>query len=387
MDNFEFYTPTKIFFGDDREKDVGKIIATYGFKKIALVYGKGSIKKIGLYDTVINSLKENNIDFIELSGVEANPKLSLVIKMKEILKNNPAEMILAVGGGSVIDTCKSLSHAYYYENNPFDFNLGICKSTQHLPVGVILTISAAGSEMSSSCVISNDLITPYRKKGFNADSNRPLFAILNPKLTYSVSPYQTACGIVDIMMHTLERYMNANDNCKLADAFAISLLKTVIENGKIVMKDSTNYNARKEIMLASSFSHNGLTSLGKTTFMRVHGFEHILSGMYDSVAHGAGLAILWPCWCEYILDNPAAKEKLTILAKELFHVNDAETGIIKLKDFFKELNMPTSFKDLGFEVDVESLALEYVKYNKTTTNDYKILDINAAKEIFSLANN
>lgn len=380
MTNFDFISPTKIFFGKNKENEIGKIIKSYNYNKIAFVYGGGSIKRNGLYGKIVNSLNENNVEFIELNGVTANPKLSLVKEFKNKIKNQQIDMILAVGGGSVIDASKLLSHAYFYEGDAFDFITRTVKPEKHLPLGVVLTISAAGSELSSSCVITNDEITPFRKLGFNSDTNRPLFAVMNPENTYSVNKFQTACGIVDIMMHTLERFMNNEDESELADSFAIGLLKTVIKYGRIAMENPTNYEARAELMLASSYSHNGLTSLGKKAFMRVHGMEHILSGVYDQVAHGAGLSILWPAWCYYELDNKNANRKLTILAKELFDVEDAKTGIDKLKEFYKELNMPTSFKDLGFEVDANLLASEYKKYNKVNENDFKPIEIEKVLE-------
>lgn len=387
MTDFNFISPTKLFFGKDKEKEVGKIISSYSFKKIALVYGKGSIKKINLYDSVINSLKENNIDYIEVGGVEANPKLSFVKNANKLLKDENIDMILAVGGGSVIDTAKSISHSLNYKGDPFDFNNGIAKSNKVIPVGVILTISAAGSELSDSCVISNDEATPFIKKGFNSETNRPLFAICNPTLTYSVSKYQTACGIVDIMMHTLERFMNPNDNCMLSEMFCIALLKTVMHYGKIAYNDPTNYEARAELMLASSYSHNGITGLGKKQKLRVHILEHILSGCYDEVAHGAGLSILWPAWCLYVLDNKKANEQLTTLAKELFNKNDAIEGIMELKKFFKEINMPTSLSDLNLkeEINIEKMALLYSNNKTKVVEDFKPLDYNAFVEIYNIA--
>lgn len=388
MVDFEFLSPTKIFFGKNKECEVGKIISNYGFKKIVLIYGKGSIKKIGLYQKVITSLKNNNIEFIEISGVEVNPKLSFIKKTNSVLKNQNIEMILAVGGGSVIDSAKSISHSLYYDGNPFDFNEKTnTKDYKVVPVGTILTIAAAGSELSNSCVITNDEVIPFVKKGFNLESNRPLFAICNPLLTYSVSKYQTACGIVDIMMHTLERYMNPEDSCLLSEEFSIGLLKTMLHYGKIVMEDPYNYQARSEIMLASSLSHNGLTGIGKKQNMRVHGLEHVLSGFYDEVSHGAGLAILWPAWCLYVLDNKKANNQLRILAKELFNKDDALSGIMELKKFFKSINMPTSLSDLNLnkEIDIEQMALYYSNNKTKVIEDFKRLDYNAFIEIFNIA--
>lgn len=384
MNNFEFISPTKIYFGKDKEKEIGNIIKSYNFKKIAFIYGGGSIKKIKLYDSIINSLNENDIEFIEIPGVEPNPKLSFVIDAINKLKDKKIEMILAVGGGSVIDSAKLISHAMYYNNNPFDFNEAKATNNNVIPVGVILTISAAGSELSDSCVISNDLINPYYKKGFNSPTNRPLFAILNPMLTYSVSKFQTGCGIVDIMMHTLERYMNYNDNCHLSENISIGLLKTVLHYGKIAINDPTNYEARAELMLASSLSHNGLTGLGKKQLMRVHALEHILSGCYDEVYHGEGLAILWPAWCYYVLDNKKANMLLTRLAKELFDKDSAVEGIESLKQYFNDIGMKTSLSDLKLNkpLDINYMANEFKGKN---IKDFKDLDYQAFIEIFNLA--
>ena len=387
MNNFIFNSPTKIYFVKNYEKQVGEIIKEYGFKNIALVYGKGSIKKINLYNDVISSLKENNINYIEISGVEANPKLSFVKNAKKQLKNQSIDLILAVGGGSVIDTCKLLSHCLHYPNDPFDFNMKNVKTDIIIPVGVILTISAAGSELSDSCVITNDEVTPFIKKGFNSPTNRPLFAICNPELTYSVNKYQTGCGIVDIMMHTLERYINPDDECMLSEEIAIALLKTVMHYGKIAIDDPTNYEARANLMLASSISHNGLTGLGKRQMMRVHGLEHILSGHYDCVAHGAGLSILWPAWCYYVLDNQKANELLTNLAKELFNKDDARSGIDALKDYFNEIGMPTSLSSLKLNkpLDIELMANEFSNNKTKSFADFKTLNHEAFIEICNLA--
>ena len=204
MKNFEFYSPTKVYFGKETEKQIGEIISSYGYKSVLIVYGQSSIKKIGLYDTVINSLNTHNIKFIELANIEPNPKVSKVREGVKLLRNNPVDLILAVGGGSVIDTAKAIACAYYIEEDPWYLNAHLVKPLKALPVATILTISAAGSELSNSCVISND--DTKVKSGFNSDLIRPVFSILNPELTYTVSPYQTSCGIVDILMHTLEQF-------------------------------------------------------------------------------------------------------------------------------------------------------------------------------------
>lgn len=387
MNNFNFYSPTKLYFGKETEREIGKIIKSYNFNNVAFVYGKSSIKSNGLYDIVVNSLNNENISFIELSGVEANPKLSLVKKFKEQIKDKQIDLILAVGGGSVIDTAKSLAHAINYVGNPFDFNIAKAKPNKVIPVGVILTISAAGSELSDSCVISNDEVNPYYKKGFNSESNRPLFAICNPELTYSVSKFQTGCGIVDILMHTLERYMNPNDSCMLSEEFAFGLIKTVLHYGKTAINNPNDYEARANLMLASSFSHNGLTGLGKKQAMRVHGLEHTLSGCYDEVAHGEGLAILWPAWCKYVLDNENANKQLRRLAKVVFNKDTALEGIDELISYFNEIGMPTSLKQLNLKspLDIEKMAISYSDNKTKVIKDFKDLNYDSFIEIYKLA--
>lgn len=385
MIDFEFALPTKIYFGRNKEKDIGVILKENGFHHIAFVYGGGSIKRNGLYDRVVSSLNANHITFFEVSGVEPNPKLSFVKMALKKVRKEPIDAILAVGGGSVIDTAKLISHAYSYPYDPFDFNMKrVTESVKPLPVGVILTIAAAGSEMSNSCVISNDEEIPYVKKGFNAEDNRPLFAILNPELTFSVSPYQTACGVVDILMHTLERYMNPNDDCDLSEKMAEGLLKNVLHYGRIAYEQPTDYEARAELMLASSFSHNGVTGMGKRQLMRVHGLEHVLSGVHDEIAHGAGLAILWPAWCQFVLKNEKAKKQLTRLANVLFDVKTAEEGIHCWYQYFQFLHMPTSLQEINV-YDVENLANVYTENKTKSIVDFEVLDYQAALEIYTIA--
>jgi len=233
MNNFNYYTPTKVFFGKGEELKLGEIIKSYGFKKVLFHYGQSSIKKSGLYDTVIDQLKASNIAYIELGGVEANPKLSLVLKGVEMAKKEHVDMILAVGGGSVLDSAKSISAGAKVDFSPWKFSIKEEEVKDHIPVGAILTLSASGSDMSNSCVITND--ETLEKRGFSSDFNRPLFAILNPELTYTVNKWQTACGVVDIMMHTLERYFsNGDDQEELTDNLALGLLKAVYDAGRLL---------------------------------------------------------------------------------------------------------------------------------------------------------
>ena len=381
-----YFAPTKLYIGSEEER-VGEIIKSYGYKNILVVYGKSSIKKSGLYDTVVKSLEDSNLNYYLEGGVEPNPKVEFV---RNVLKKNyEIDFILAVGGGSVIDTAKSISVSYNTKIDPWEFNKHTEVPKYALPIGVILTIAAAGSEMSNSCVISN--VELVAKNGFNSDLVRPKFAIMNPINTYSVSKYQTACGIVDIMMHTLERFITPYES-ELADNFAIGLLKCVYKYGIIAYNEPNNYTARREIMLASSFSHNGLTNLARPMCFRCHQFEHVLSAVHDNIAHGAGLAVVWPAYAKYIYQNPIALPRFLKLSYEVFNipksndkVHDAYMGIIALEDYFKALGMPNKMSDLGIEKDELLDLSQRVSWNKTRTiNDVIPLTYKEMMEIYEL---
>ena len=388
MNNFDLSIPTKLYFGPGKEKEVGKILKEKGAKKVLIIIGGGSARKIGLFDVVINALKENEIDYRLLEGVRANPDIVLGNKGIELAREYKPDYLLAVGGGSVMDTAKYIACGYYYDGDAFDFNLHKVKPTNALPLGVILTISASGSEMSTSCVMQDD--KTGTKSGFNSELNRPVFAIENPELTYSVSPKQTAYGIVDIIMHTLERYLQPSSENEPADRFAEGLMKSVIEAGKKVMINPKDYEARAVLMLMSSLSHNGLTSIGKTSMMPVHQIEHALSGLYPSIAHGEGLAILWPRWARYYL--PYEVNKFDLLAKNVFNsyiedkVENAKKGISLMEEFFISLQIPHSFKELSIEdeIDVDALANKF-SHDGThaVAHHAKPMDREVAKEIYS----
>ena len=386
MSKYTYYTPTKLYIDEDVNK-IGEIINSYGFKKVLFLYGKNSIKQSGLYNIIINSLDANNIEYIEAFGVEPNPKIEFV---RDVLnKNYEFDFILAVGGGSVIDTAKSISVSYQSGNDPWEYNIHKKVAKKSIPIGVILTISAAGSEMSNSCVISS--LETNDKQGFNNDLMRPLFAIMNAELTYGVNKYQTACGIVDILMHTLERFIT-DDDLMVSSEFAIGIIKTVIKNGLIAYNEPDNYIARKNLMLASSFSHNGLTSMGHTFYFRCHKFEHVISGFYDHVSHGAGLAICWPAYAKYVYKDEAVLPRFLRLAYEVFDVEktdnklvDAYRGILRLEAFFKSLGMPTRMQDLNIGIEnLERFALKLTNDKKTKVVDYIAIDYNRALEIFKL---
>lgn len=385
MINFEFVSPTKIFFGKGQEENVGKIIKKYGFKKILFHYGTSSIFKSGLYDKVVKSLNDENVEFIALGGVTPNPKIDLVREGVKIVKENNIDFILAVGGGSVIDSAKAISHGAKVEFDPWLLFTQEEKPIDSLPAGVILTLSAAGSELSNSCVISNSVINV--KNGFNTDLNRPLFAIMNPELTYTVSKYQTACGIVDILMHTLERYFNDEQNTYFADEMAYGIIKSTIKAGLIAYDEPENYDARASMMIASSYSHNGLTGLGSKFYFTVHKLEHILSGLFDYVAHGAGLAILFPAWAKYTKD--LFNEKWINLGKVLGLKDDenlVDNTILYFENLFKKINMPTRLKEVEvYEKDFELFANRATKNNTIKIVGVKQLDKDDVLKILELA--
>ena len=385
MKDFIFNTPTKVFFGKSKEKEVGSIIKEYGYTKIMMQYGKSSIKKSGLYDVVMQSLKENDIEVVEMGGVEPNPKIDFVRNAIKVAKTEKVQLILAVGGGSVIDSCKYTALGAKTDVDVWEFSMGREKPLDALPVACVLTMSAAGSEMSNSAVITNMQLN--MKKGCSTEFNRPLFAIMNPELTYTLSKYQTACGIVDIMAHTMERYFTLVDPTDLTDRIAESVLKSVINAGKVVMENPTDYEARATIMWASSLSHNGLTGAGRENYLAVHQLEHALSGEYDSVAHGAGLAVLFPAWAKYVYAH--AVQRFAQFARRVWDIDEkddkraAERGIEAMSDYFAALGMPTRISEFGINKDASSRLAELCTFSQTRTiKSYVTLDYQAIKEIF-----
>ena len=371
MNDFDFISPTKIYFGSNKEELIGQICNEYGYKRIYIVIGQGSVKRNGLLDRVLSSLDENGIKYQILEGVRPNPTIDLCHKGIEEARIFAPNMILAVGGGSVIDTAKNIAVGYFYVGDSFDFNLHKAKPKKALPIGVVLTIAASGSELSSSCVIQDD--EKQIKRGFNDDLVRPVFAIENPKLTYSVSKVQTAYGIVDMMMHTLERYFNGSSDNEPADGFAEALLRSTIKAAKTVVDNPTDYDARSVLMLMSSLSHNGITSIGKGSLLYVHQLEHAVSGVYPEVAHAAGLAVLFPAWAKYYVNYDT--DKFNQLAKNVFglsnknKLDNAKAGIVELEKLFAFLGMPKSFKDLGIEnPDIDKLV------NLITDNGERVID-------------
>ena len=360
MKNFTLHLSTKLFFGDDQEHKIGQIIDDYGFENVLIVCGQSSVFKSGLIDIVIDSLVKKNIRYHLYRGVTPNPEILFVNEALALARQEKIDFILAVGGGSVIDVAKLVAVGYFYQGDPLDFNRHLVEAKASIPLGVILTHSAAGSEMSTSSVISDSKNS--FKQGFNTQFNRPLFAIENPKYTLTLSKEQTAIGIVDIMMHTLERYFNQSSKDLLADSLAEALLKNVIINAKRLVKNPDDLEARANIMLANTFSHNGITGMGKEQKMPVHMIEHALSGMFNEIPHGAGLAILFPAWARFY--QKLDREKFDRFARNVFDLHyldpdvNGQLGIKALESLFVELGLDLSLQSFNLELeDLDKIAL------------------------------
>jgi len=385
MLDFTYYTPTKVIFGKDTHKKVGEVIKNYGYKKIMLQYGKGSIKKSGLYDEVMSSLKENGIEVVEMGGVEPNPKLSFVREAIKIAREEKVEMILAVGGGSAIDSSKYTATGAKYDGDVWDFPSRKATPSDGLPVACVLTLAAAGSEMSSSAVISNEEL--HMKRGYNSEFNRCKFAICNPELTYTVSKYQTSCGIVDIMSHTMERYFSVCPPTDLTDRICEALLKSVINAGRVLMDNPGDYEARATMMWASSLSHNDLTGSGRQHVLSVHQFEHALSGEYQEIAHGAGLAVLFPAWARYVYKyNPSRFAQFARRVWDITEQNDeaaALAGIEAMEEFFTSIEMPLKLREFGIPADCTEKLADLCTFGKQRTIPSFIdLDFDDVKAVF-----
>ena len=357
MKDFNFVSPTKIYFGKNALSYLSNELKNY--KKVLLVYGQSSIKKNGLYDEIIKQLLSAKTEYFEVSGVRPNPDIGKVKDGLKLVRENNIDLILAIGGGSVIDTAKSIAASYFYDGDPFDLNLHKVQPTKALPLGVILTIAASGSELSDSCVVMDD--NTKIKQGFNSDVVRPLFAIMNPEWTYSVDKYQTGCGIVDIISHSLERYFSPSEELEVCDSLALTVIKDTIEAGKVAIKNPNNYDARAALMLLGSYSHNGLTSLGKEKQMPIHKMEHALSAYDVRIAHGAGLSILIPLWMESSYKKDI--DKFVRFSEFVFNVKEENKekcsliGINLLREYFKSLGMPVTLKEVNIsQKDVSKIV-------------------------------
>ena len=390
MKDFNFYAPTRVVFGRESEAKLPELIRQYGGTKVLIHYGGGSARRYGLLDKVEQMLHEADIDFVELGGVVPNPLLSKVKEGIGLCCREGVDFILAVGGGSVIDSSKAIAYGVPYEGDVWDFWDGKAVPQVSLPVGVILTIPAAGSEMSSSTVITQD--EGMLKRGFNSDLCRCKFAIMNPERTYTLPPYQTA---TDIMMHTMERYFSKYEDATLTDAIAEALLRTVKDAVFVVLKNPEDYRNRANIMWASSLSHNDLTECGTEKDFAVHKLEHELSGLFG-VTHGAGLAAIWGSWARYVMDKHL--NRFVQFAVNVMGVtNDfsdpratALRGIEAIERFFQQIGMPTSIPALigrkATDQEIETLVVKCSRGGKMNIGAMEILKPADMTAIYRLAN-
>ena len=348
--DFSYYTPTKVVFGKNAEAGIGRLVQAQNCKKVLIHYGGNSAVRSGLLDRIEASLQQAGINYVSLGGVVPNPRLSLVYKGIELCKAEGVDFILAVGGGSTIDSSKAIAYGVANDGDVWDFYEHTRKATACLPVGVVLTIAAAGSEMSNGSVITKE--EGWLKRAYDSNLARPKFAVMNPELTMTLPAYQTASGAVDIMMHTMERYFNPNDNMELTDSISEGLLRTVMKYTKILMQEPDNYKARAEVMWAGSLAHNGLTGCGTGGGdWSCHNMEHEVGGLFD-VAHGAGLAALWGSWARYVYKAaPHRFEKFAINVMGIEPQQDQqqtiEKGIRAMEDFYRSIGMPASLTELG----------------------------------------
>ncbi|WP_042354363.1 iron-containing alcohol dehydrogenase [Bacillus rubiinfantis] len=387
MENFVFQNGTKLIFGRETEKLVGKEAVVYG-KKLLLHYGGGSIKASGLYDTVVQSLAEQGIEIFELGGVKPNPRVSLVREGIKLCKENDIQFILAVGGGSVIDSAKAIAAGVVYDGDIWDLFEGKGQVVDCLPIGTILTIPAAGSETSSGTVITNE--EGWYKRSAGHPTMRPKFSILNPELTFTLPAYQTACGITDMIAHILERYFTNEKNVELTDRLCEATLRTIINNAPIVIQNPTNYEARSEIMWSGTIAHNDILGTGRIGDWGSHDIEHEISGIYD-IAHGAGLATVFPAWMKYVYKHDV--NRFVQFANRVWGIeidlNNLEktalAGISKTEEFLTSIGMPISLKEAGIgEARIEEMARKGTEKGPLG-NFVKLYEADVAK-ILNLAN-
>lgn len=358
MFNFTYYTPTKVVFGKGAEDQAGALVKAQGCKKVLIHYGGGSVVRSGLLGKIKASLDRELVAHVELGGVVPNPRLSLVYQGIELARKEGVDFILAVGGGSVIDSSKAIAYGLAEDGDVWELYDHVRAAKACLPVGAVLTIAAAGSEMSNSSVITKD--EGGVKRGYNNEICRPKFAIMNPELTMTLPPYQTASGCVDILMHTMERYFTPNGTMDLTDSLAEGLMRTVMKNARLLKDNPQNYDARAEVMWAGSLSHNGLTGCGSDGGdWAPHGLEHEMGGMFD-VTHGAGLAAVWGSWARYVYRD--CLPRFVKFAVNVMGVDGGGTpeevamrGIEAMEDFYRSIHMPTCFSELGIAPTQEQL--------------------------------
>ena len=396
MQAFDFYCPTKIYFGKGAENRVGEAVKDFGGTRVFLIYGGHSALKSGLIARLEQSLADAGIACESFGGVQPNPRLSHAREGVRRALAFGADFILGVGGGSCIDTAKAVAHGVANpDTDIWDFWSRKAVLTKTSKLGAVLTISAAGSETSDSAVLTNDETT--LKRGLNTDLQRPLFAIMNPELTYTLPRFQVGCGVVDIMMHTLDRYFNPGcPTNRMTDEIAEGLLRTVIDAGRIAMQDSHDYEAMSEIMWAGSLSHDNLTGLGGVKDFSVHQFGHELSGMFDA-AHGATLSVMWPQWARYVVD--ASPARFAHYGEAVWYLKRGEgesersfalRAIDTTEEFFRSIDMPTTFTELGIGVLSEEQLRELTErctfFRTRTVGKFRPLDYDDILAVYRMAN-
>ena len=387
MNNFNFYSPTFFVFGKGRETEAGKYVKHFGGSKVLIHYGGGSVIKSGLLERVKTSLASESISFVELGGVMPNPRSGLVYKGIEICKNENIDFVLAIGGGSVIDSSKAIAAGALYDGDFWDFYTG--KSIKKaLPVGTILTISAAGSEGSTGSVITHE--NGMLKRAANSVALRPAFSILNPELTCTLPNYQTACGATDMMAHVMERYFTNTTNVEITDRLCEGILLTVIKETPKALANPTDYESRANIMWAGTVAHNDICGVGREQDWSSHGMEHELSGLYD-VAHGAGLAVMFPAWMKYVMKhdiNRFAQFAVRVWGCEMDFQNPENTarqGIERLEDFFRSIGMPVRFSELGAKAEDIPTLVKTMGLGEHTLGSFVKLTAEDVKKIYELA--
>ena len=392
MRDFVYHAPTEVVFGKQSEEKVASLVKKYGGHKVLVHYGGKSAQKSGLLDKICGLLRDGGVDFVCLGGVVPNPRLSLVHKGIDLCRQEGVDFILAVGGGSVIDSSKAIACGVPYDGEVWDFYTGKASPTCYLPVACVLTIPAAGSEMSDSSVITNE--DGDVKLGYSNQMSRCKFAIMNPVRTFTLPPYQTAAGVTDMIMHTMERYFSHDDDMDLTDALAEALMRDLIDNVFTVLADPEDYRARAQIMWGGSLAHNDLTGCGLTGDWATHEIEHELSGMFD-VTHGAGLAAIWPSWARYVY-----KENVSRFVRFAVNVlgvtqdftdpeGTALRGIEAMERFYHAIGMPVNIHELiGKEVsedEIREMARKCTRGHKITQGSFKVLGSEDIEAIYRMA--
>jgi alcohol dehydrogenase YqhD (iron-dependent ADH family) len=388
MENFDFLCPTKVIFGRNAENNVGKEVVKYG-KKALLHYGGGSIKKTGLYERVAGSLREEGVEIVELGGVRPNPKLSLIRQGIKVCRENGVDFVLAVGGGSVIDSAKAIGVGVPYAGDVWDFYAGKGKPLEALPVGIVMTIAGSGTEACNGSVVKNE--EAGLKRNLNNDVSYPKFVIMNPELTFTVGPYQTACGAADIMSHVLERYFTLVKNVEFTDRLCEATLKTVISSAPIAIAQPDNYAARADLLWTGTVAHNNFLGTGRISDWASHKIEHEVTALNDGT-HGAGMAVLFPAWMRFVYRLKI--EKFAQFAVRVMNVEEefddpektALAGIRRLQEFFKSLGLPTTLGEIKItENDFPVIASKCQLFDETTVGHFARLTREDIVKLLQLA--